>query len=372
MKLPWLIPALEADGPYLSVYLDTTRTDQRAADELATRWAQQRGTLRGAGAPDVLLAEVEETVLAPTRIGGRHGRAVLATEGGIVLDRVLPAPPLQECAAWSDRPVLLPLLQLTPYAVSQLLIEVDRSGADLHLRAPENPSIPQSENVLDGEAQVDGGHDELHKTGRGGGSQHGWRSDNFEARVEDSWERNAEAVAQSVQRLVARHRPEMVLATGDVRALSLLKDELGPDVLPLLREIPGGTRGQSLDRPTFRESVREATREHIDARQRELADRFAEEQGRGGTSVAGVDEVRQALERGQVEELIFVTGQEPAGIEELLAAAIRTDAGVSALADGVATVPEGVGALLRWRDGATPSNSVGSMTGDSRREHGAV
>lgn len=368
MKLPWLTPALEADGPYLSVYLDTTRTDQRAADELAVRWGQQRGSLRSAGAPEDLLDEVEETVLSPSRIGGRHGRAVLATAQGILLDRVLPAPPLKECASWSERPVLLPLLQLTPYAVSQLLIEVDRSGADLHLRAPENPSIPQSENVLDGEAHVDGGHDELHKTGRGG-SQHGWRSDNFEARVEDSWERNAEAVAQTVQRLVAQHKPQMVLATGDVRALALLKDELGPEVKPLLTEVPGGTRGQSLERPAFREAVIAATREHIDARQRDLAARFAEEQGRGGTSVAGVDEVRQALARGQVEELIFVTGQEPAAIEELLDAAIRTDAGVSALADGVATVPEGVGALLRWRDGATPSNSVGSMTGDARREH---
>ncbi|MFC0672944.1 baeRF2 domain-containing protein [Brachybacterium hainanense] len=370
MKLPWLTPALEPDGPYLSVYLDTTRTDQRAADELASRWAQQRGSLRSAGAPEALLAEVEETVLSPSRVGGRHGRAVLATaDQGIVLDRVLPAPPLAESATWSERPLLLPLMQLTQFAVSQLLIEADRSGADLHLRAPENPSIPQSENVLDGDARVDGGHDELHKTGRGGGSQHGWRSDNFEARVEDSWERNAEAVAETVRRLVVRHRPQMVLATGDVRALSLLKDELGPEVLGLLTEIPGGTRGQSLERPSFREAVLEATRAHIARTQRDLAARFTEEQGRGGTSVAGADEVRQALGRGQVEELIFVTGQEPVGIEDLLTTAIRTDAGISALADGVVAIPEGVGALLRWRDGATPSNGLGSMTGDARREH---
>ena len=34
MKLPWLTPVLEADGPVVSVHLDTTRTDPHAAGEL--------------------------------------------------------------------------------------------------------------------------------------------------------------------------------------------------------------------------------------------------------------------------------------------------------------------------------------------------
>ena len=76
----------------------------------------------------------------------------------------------------------------------------------------------------------------------------------------------------------------------------------------------------------------------------------------------------QALARGQVEELVFVSGHEPAGIEELLRTALSTDAGVSALEEDTLGIPEGVGALLRWRDGSTPSNSIGSMSGDSRRE----
>src|SRR5690625_3148848 len=99
-----------------------------------------RSGLADDGAPDDLLEQIEETVLSPSPIGGRHGRTIVATDTEILVDRVLPVPPEQESAQRGDAPVLLPLLQLTRFAVSQLLILVDRSGADLHLRAPENPS----------------------------------------------------------------------------------------------------------------------------------------------------------------------------------------------------------------------------------------
>ena len=65
---------------------------------------------------------------------------------------------------------------------------------------------------------------------------------------------------------------------------------------------------------------------------------------------------------------MFVTGHEPEGIEELLRGALSTDAAVSALQEDTLGIPEGVGALLRWKDEATPSNSIGSMSRDHARE----
>ena len=100
-----------------------------------------RSRLAADGAPQELLAEIEESVLTPSSLGGRQGRSVFATDTEILVDRVLPAPPLQESAHRGEFPQLLPLLQLIPFAVSQLLIVVDRAGADLHLRFAENPSI---------------------------------------------------------------------------------------------------------------------------------------------------------------------------------------------------------------------------------------
>ncbi|MGO2537945.1 MAG: baeRF2 domain-containing protein [Brachybacterium tyrofermentans] len=367
MKLPWLKPALETTGPITSVHLDTTRTDPHAAGELEARWARMRSGLSTDGAPADLLDQIEETVLSPSPIGGRNGRTILATDTEILVDRVLPVPPLQESAHRGDHPQLLPLLQLTPYAVSQLLVVVDRAGADLHLRAPENPSIARGPNDLGADAHVEGGHDELHKA-RPGGAQHGWRGSSIEARVEDSWERNAEAVAATVERLVRERSPDMLMLSGDVRAMGLLKDALGRETRDRVIEVQGGTRGVAFDQGPFREELVRTAEEFVATRLQDLADRFRESQARDGASVGGSDEVAQALDRGQVEELVFVSGHAPSSIEELLRTALLTDAAVSALPEDAEGIPEGVGALLRWRDGSTPSNSIGSMTGDSRRE----
>lgn len=368
MKLPWLKSAVEKSGPFTTVYLDTTRTDPNAAAELETRWSSLRSSLAAEGTPEAMLAEIEDSLLEPSSLGGRHGRAIIATDQQILVDRVLPVPPLLESAQRGDFPRLLPLLQLTPFAVSQLLIVVDRAGADLHLRAPENPSIAQGPNALGEDASVDGGHDELHKANIGGGSQHGWRANNYEARVEDSWERNADTVADTVERILRERDPDMVMLSGDVRAMGLFKDALGREPRERLIEVQGGTRGVGLERASFRDEIARVTDEFIAARQQELADRFQESQARDAASVGGAAEVAQALERGQVDELIFLSGHEPENIEQLLRDALLTDAAVSALDLETVDLPEGVGALLRWKDDATPSNRIGSMSGDSRRE----
>ncbi len=240
MKLPWLKSAVERSGPFTTIYLDTTRIEPNAAAEIETRWSSLRSSLAAEGAPDALLAEIEDTLLEPSSLGGRHGRAIIATDQQILVDRVLPVPPLLESAHRGDFPQLLPLLQLTPFAVSQLLIVVDRAGADLHLRAPENPSIVHAPNDLGEDATIEGGHDELHKASVGGGSQHGWRANNFEARVEDSWERNADTVAATVERIPRERDPDMVMLSGDVRAMALFKDALGRETRERLIEVQGG------------------------------------------------------------------------------------------------------------------------------------
>lgn len=370
MKLPWLKSALENnDGPFLSVYLDTTRTDPTTASELEARWKKFRDQAAGAGAPDGLLADIEESMFRQHSIGGRHGRAVLATGDRIILDRVLPVPPQQECIEWGDHPVLLPLLQLTPHAVSQLLIEVDRAGADLHLRAPEDPDLSRHTNGGGENTSVEGGHDELHKArATGADSGRGWRSDNFEARVEDSWERNAEAVATQVNKLVMERKPHVVFLTGDVRAEGLLKAELRNEVRERIVELSGGTRGQSMERESFREELARALAEYVAGVQESTAEKFRETQGRDAGSVAGPGAVSEVLDRGQADEVIFNPGREPKNIEELLYQAILTDAGVYALDSEVLALPDGVAAFLRWDDDSTPSNSIASMSGDGARQ----
>lgn len=334
MRFPWLKSALAAEAPFLSIYVDTTRLDKAEAADLSARWARLRVYAAKQGAPERVLAEIEEAVLTPSEIGGRHGRAFIANSSGILVDRVLPVPPPNDVCEWGPGPVLLPMMRVAARAVSVLLVEVDRSGADFRFRGPDDPRPEGGAGALGSESSVQGSHDELHK------SRNGWRGHKFETRVEDSWERNAETVAITLNKLVGKYRPDLVILTGDVRATALLKDAVGQEVSSRLKVVPGGTRGAGLERQAFRTDVGAVTDEFIRARERAVADRLRQEQARDGQSVAGAAEVLQALERGQVDDIVLVDGAAPDNIEQLLFSAVETDAGVQSADDGVIDLPE--------------------------------
>jgi len=90
---------------------------------------------------------------------------------------------------------------------------------------------------------IDGGHDVVHKMREGGMSHR-----RMQTRAEDSWERNADAVAAELDRVVATREPELVLITGDVRAVALVRDGVGQRAAELLVEVPGGSRAQGMKR----------------------------------------------------------------------------------------------------------------------------
>src|SRR5699024_2899742 len=122
------------------------------------------------------------------------------------------------------------------------------------------------------------------------------------------------------------------------------------------------------DNPSFNKEVEAVTDRHIRKREENVAERLREEEGRDGLSAAGAEEVRIALGRGQVSDIVLVDGASPANVEELLFTAVQTDAGVQSAGDDVIELPDGVGALLRWKDDSTPSGSISSLSGDPARE----
>lgn len=365
MRFPWLKDVLAAEPPFLTVYVNTTRTDGTSAAEVTSRWDHLREKAVRAGAPDSVLELMEESVHGPSGIRGPQGRAFVSSRGTLHIDRVLPVPP-EDTFSYADRPLLLPLMRVAARAVSHLLVEVDRSGADLKLRGPEDPNPAGTQEALGEDSKIEGGQDVLHK--QRSGRTRGWLGQHYESRVEDSWERNAGAVAARVDRLVRVHRPDLVVLTGDVRAANLLKDAVAKETSERLVEVPGGGRAEGIDRTAFNARMRQAVDEFIARREHASLAKFHEQQSRDGDSLAGVFEVREALKRGQVDELLMVDGEEPEQIETLLHLAVETDASVQTLPAGSVSLPEGVGALLRWRDDSTPSNAVPTMSGDRRRE----
>jgi hypothetical protein len=291
----------------------------------------------------------------------------------------------------------MPAAQAADEAVRYLLVEVDRSGADLSWSGTESH---EADEPMD---SVEGGHDVLHKIRAGG-----WSHRRLQSRVEDSWERNAEAVAAELDRAVTAHRPELVMITGDVRAVALIRAEVGRPTAELLVEVPGGSRADGVKEEVFAENVHQVLEAHRARRREAVLDRLREGLGRGEQAVTELGDVVEVLRRGQVAELVILqdAAGTPAGLSErdlwvggeplqlalrrseldglgvpdgegrelradvaLLRAAIAQDAGVTFALEGSVELVDGLGALLRWDDQATPHETAPSYTEDSHRRH---
>lgn len=395
MKLKWLKPLLGSTGPFTTVYLDATRAQTAGNTEAADRWKGLRRELEHKGAAARVLDEIGERAARPTGVAGPHGRVLIADCEGVRVDRLLAEPPARSSVMFGPVPALLEAARAADQTVEYLLVEVDRQGADLFWS--------DATGHLGGDHEVvEGGHDVVHKMREGGMS-----TGRMETRVEDSWERNAEAVAAGLDRRVAVREPELILVTGDVRAVALVREEVGQRVRELLVEVPGGSRAEGVKVDCFRSRVLAALEQYRIRRREQVLRVFRREQGRDEGAVTELGDVIEVLRRGQVAELVFAepipgqasvlarrtvwVGPEPLqigldradlttigvtdGAEELPAdvglvrAALGQDAGVTFAVDGSVELIDGVGAVLRWSDQGTPSESLMSQSADRARMH---
>lgn len=399
MDLHWLKPLLGRPAPFTTVYLDVTRADVAGEAEAADRWRAVRRTLERDGAPAAVLDEIGERFAVPTGVKGPHGRVIVADAEGVRVDRVLSEPPAQASAVFGPAPALLPAVRAAEEGVHHVLVEVDRNGADLTWHTGDGARTGDASEV----EHVDGGHDDVHKV------KDGALSRRTQTRAEDSWERNAEAVAAVLGKRVAERSPDLVVLTGDVRAVALVRDEVDQHVRSVLVEVPGGSRGEGVKRDAFAAKVADALDSFRNRRREAVLARFREGQGRGDGAVTALDDVIEVLRRGQVDELVLhesaITGgladkelwvgpeplqlgtssgdldalgvpvdarrKLPAGVA-LVRAALGQDAGVTFAEDGSVELVGGVGAVLRWSDGSTPSESVPTQSADQRRLRNVV
>lgn len=394
LDLHWLKPLLGRPGPFITVLLDATRADASGDAEVAGRWKSLRRELSAAGASDTVLDVIEERVTRPTGVAGPHGRVVIADSTEIVVDRTVKEPPARSSAVYDAVPALAPAVRAADQATRFVLVEIDRQGADLTW-SDGTSARPERE-------VVDGDHDVLHKIREGGG----WSHRRMQTRAEDSWERNAETVAADLDKQVAERHPEIVLVTGDVRAVALLRDAVGQPVRDLLVEVPGGSRADGVNQSAFEHQVTDALLAHRARRREKVLDRFRTAQGRGEAAVTSIGDLVTVLQRGQVAELLIrddlalpgsalteltlsvgpeplqlataaadlaALGADPATAREmpadvaLLRAALGQDAGLTLVPDGSADLVDGVGAVLRWVDESTPSEAVPSQSADQAR-----
>ncbi|MFC6149746.1 Vms1/Ankzf1 family peptidyl-tRNA hydrolase [Mumia xiangluensis] len=211
MHFQWLTAQLPTDEMLATVVMDASRDTESGDRAVAARWSELRRSLDRQGITREMAAVLEEQALKPTRASGPHGRLIVASAEGIVMDRLLLFPPRKDEAVLSVGPDVFALAREADDTVRYLLAVVDRTGSDITLYDSTSGAVggqPHRESV-------EGGHDVLNKI-RGGGLSH----KRIESRVEDSWERNAEAVAGELDRIVGERRPDLVVITGDLRAVA--------------------------------------------------------------------------------------------------------------------------------------------------------
>ena len=177
----------------------------------------------------------------------------------------------------------------------------------------------------------------------------GWSEARYQRHIDKHNEDFARQAASSIERLVDRFDASRVVVAGDEVAAQPVIDALPQAVTDRVGDV--ARLGIRADRNEVAEEVRPIL-EGMEADQAQArADLVLAEVQRGGLGVAGVDPTREALERGQVLELVL--GADGAVDNEtrndLIRIAAQTSAEVSVVGDheGLARFG-GVGALLRY------------------------
>ncbi|MSW70399.1 MAG: hypothetical protein F2829_10120 [Actinobacteria bacterium] len=368
-----LRPAAELHGDVVTAYVDVSRTTENGAQEVETRIANLVRDAGASGADEATVREVADRLARPTGHGGEASRVVVARDGTVATDLVL--------GGGADDhhhvgPIahLLPLGRALADAVSYVLVRVDHSGADI--------TVSDTLGLDEREVVSEGDHDVLHKVPGGG-----WSHRRFQARAEDSWDRNADTVAGDLDTLVREVDPDLVLLTGDPRGIARVRESVAGHVSERLEVLEHGSRAEGASDERLDEEVAAAVRRCRARRIDDVLDRLGPADA---PKAVGVAETLEALRRGEVETLVLLAGalegreayagpeplllatdpgelralgvEEPGRVvleEAMFRAALGQDADLLPLHAPVGALPDGVGAVLRFSTRPDPTDNEG-------------
>jgi len=260
------------------------------ADERDLRSRSAVKELLRQGAPEQAAAAIAARIAAAPPTPGILA-AFAAPDGAMLYEQVLPDAELPDEAGWQSPPPVTGLLAWEQDHPPYLLVVTDRTGADITACAGSG----QPEQTW----TVVGPDDEIERKHGPGG----WSQPSYQHRVEDSWRHNAARVAEEVAMRVADVGAQVLVLSGDVRAVQLMAERLPNDPALLVHHINGSraadgsqaTRGR-LVAQALREAGREQTAQLLKTLDRKLR--------RGGLAVQGVEDTLDALARARVATLL--------------------------------------------------------------------
>lgn len=367
MDLHDLTTVLHAEGPFVTVLVDSESDVEQAADKYDLAWKNVLKELEDKGVD----AATREAVGAAR---GEHAdgaaRLVVASvpDATVRLAVSLLSRPRQQVVDVAPLPRLRPLVEDLSQRVPHVVVLADRTGADV-------TAYFDTERVAR-EVTVKGTTLHLKKVQVGGWSHH-----RYQHRSEDRWEKNAKLIAETVAQLVPQVGAELVIGVGDQRELQLVRDALPQEQQALWRELPGG-RGHDGSDQLLAQRVSDLVALHSANATLELLAEYAQERGQDKRACDGLADVVEALRKAQVETLLLTTdtaadatlwfGPEPTqlgtssaelrdlGVDDategplvdvLIRAAVGTAAGIHLVPAEMEQAPEaGIGAVLRYAD----------------------
>ncbi|MGN9845386.1 baeRF2 domain-containing protein [Nonomuraea sp. H19] len=268
MRLDFIRRLYERRGPYASVYLGALTGPERKA-----HWRGIRDQLDHVDSATLDALEKEAFAAAA-------GRALFATHGEVVLAESLQRPP-SELAVWSPLPHVTPLLMQRGENVPHLRVIVDHAGAELTVFGGGAPR----------KATVESAEWPLQKTAQGG-----WSQKRYERAVDETWEKNAVAVAHEIDEQVRRIGAELILVAGEPKSRSYLLHHLGTKSADRVLMVEHGSRA---DHGQFEADVERTLDDWLDRRRAELLERHQEFDG-----PVGMARVAQALREGRVHAVL--------------------------------------------------------------------
>ena len=275
----------EAQGPFVSLYLDTEARDEAGAEQLQLRWRNFRGQIQER-IPNIV-DRIEPIVKGSHRQG--DGITVIANGDDILFRRFLRRP-VEDSLSVGPLPNLLPLIEWGQDNPRTLLVLADRTGADIYVVHPDR----QAELDV-----IEGDKPDIGRTSRGG-----WAQPRYQRGQTKAWRDNAEIVAAEIMKVIGNEDPSLVLIAGDVEAIHLIREHLPDDSRYAFHEIDGSRRLRLED---VEGELDKALAAYVGQATELLLEKFKEERGQQDLAADGKFPTLAALRMAQVDKLLIST-----------------------------------------------------------------
>ncbi|GAA4891473.1 Vms1/Ankzf1 family peptidyl-tRNA hydrolase [Streptomonospora salina] len=368
MDLSFLTSVEGTTGPVASLNINNSRDAEDADHEVHVRWQKAREDLLARGVDEPTLSAMDGVVGRTGSVSGPHGHVVFAADGRVLMATVVAEPPQDYVARVGPLPDPLIYIYSQRTRIPYVLAVVDSMGGDVRTVYGDGRTVTHL---------VEGDDWPVHKV-REGGYHHKQMQRTVDNQVAENAGRVAGAVAQEAERCGA----EIVAIAGEIQVRGEMRDRLPDWLEPRALDLESGSRAAGSDAAPLETELRSRLEERDRARVAAVQASFEQGRTTRDRAVEGFAPVVRALQRGQVETLLWSTGLAETdlrvwvgpsgeqialdkeelrdmGVDEpvddlagpgVLRAAAATSADLVLVPQRDATAEEGIGAILRFSD----------------------